>query len=64
MKCTHIEERAEPDNHTWLDNFLCVPIDSPFNFKWSSAGPIEGLKCVQWLEPSDPHTWHDNYLCM
>lgn len=30
---------------------------------WSYAGPIEGMHCVQWREPSDPHKWDDNYLC-
>lgn len=31
---------------------------------WSSAGPIDGWTCTQFLEPSDPHTWDDNYLCV
>lgn len=30
---------------------------------WSYAGPIAGMSCVQWREPSDPHKWDDNYLC-
>lgn len=30
---------------------------------WSYAGPIAGMHCVQWREPSDPHKWDDNYLC-
>ena len=30
---------------------------------WSYAGPIEGMTCVQWKEPSDPHNWDDNFLC-
>lgn len=30
---------------------------------WSYAGPISGMSCTQWLEPSDPHSWDDNYLC-
>ena len=30
---------------------------------WSFAGPIEGMHCVQWREPSDPHNWNDNFLC-
>uniref|UniRef100_A0A7M5UL02 Cnidarian restricted protein n=1 Tax=Clytia hemisphaerica TaxID=252671 RepID=A0A7M5UL02_9CNID len=64
MRCTYIVERAEPLRTTWLDNFLCVPSDSPFRFSWSSAGPIKGKKCIQWHESADPHTWHDNYLCM
>ena len=42
-------------------------LSGAFNFKkddrWSSAGPIRGMRCVQWLETADPHTWSDNYLC-
>ena len=30
---------------------------------WSFAGPISGMSCVRWNEPSDPHDWADNYLC-
>ncbi|XP_066929236.1 uncharacterized protein [Clytia hemisphaerica] len=64
MRCTYIVERAEPLHTTWLDNYLCVPNNSPFHFSWSSAGPIKGKKCIRWYESADPHTWHDNYLCM
>ena len=32
--------------------------------KWSSAGQISGMKCIQIKEPSDPNTWTDNYLCL
>ena len=64
MKCTYIVERAEPCEHSWLDNFLCIPNDAPFDFDWSVAGPIKGKSCIQWLESVDPHTWKDNYLCM
>lgn len=37
----------------------------PFNpvLAWSFSGPIEGMHCVAWQEPSDPHDWQDNYLC-
>merc|ERR1711939_1174753 len=31
--------------------------------RWSSAGPIGGMRCTQILESSDPDTWNDNYLC-
>ncbi|XP_063693348.1 uncharacterized protein LOC134825137 [Bolinopsis microptera] len=61
QKCVQITEAADPD--TWTDNYICLPLDTPYNFKWSSAGPLEGLKCIQWLEPADPDTWNDNYLC-
>lgn len=30
---------------------------------WSYAGPVEGMHCTQWREPSDPDSWADNYLC-
>ena len=61
QKCVNIAEDADP--HTWGDNFICVPQDSPYNFKWNSAGPLAGLDCIQWLETADPDTWADNYLC-
>ena len=35
----------------------------PNDFKWSSAGPINGMVCTQILEPNDPHTWIDNFFC-
>lgn len=63
MRCTQIFEQAEPPEHTWLDNYLCVPENSPLQFAWSQAGPIGGKTCVQWFEAADPHTWGDNYLC-
>ena len=63
MTCTQILETADP--HTWSDNYLCVPCDSPFKLSWSSHNPIPGKKCVQWLEPSDcAGTWFDNWLCI
>jgi hypothetical protein len=31
--------------------------------RWSSAGAIAGMNCVQVHEGSDPYTWNDNYLC-
>ena len=66
MKCTQINEDSDP--HSWDDNYLCVPQDSPLDFQWSMGGPISGIACIQWLEPSDTwaitgHTWQDNYLC-
>ncbi|HEX5746784.1 MAG TPA: hypothetical protein VFZ09_11095 [Archangium sp.] len=63
LRCTQITESAEPASHTWMDNYLCVPQDSPLVLSWSSAKPIAGKICTQWYEPSDPHTWNDNYLC-
>jgi len=35
----------------------------PYHLRWSSAGPIGGMSCVQLSEPADPHTWDDNFLC-
>ena len=35
----------------------------PSEFKWSSAGPVNGYTCMRITEPSDPHTWRDNYFC-
>jgi hypothetical protein len=32
--------------------------------RWSSAGPIPGMRCTQIHEGADPHTWSDNYLCV
>lgn len=65
MRCTAIAEAAEPAEHAWADNFLCVPSDSEWELAWSMAGPIEnqGYHCVAWTEPADPHTWNDNFLC-
>ena len=63
MRCTQITEPAESPRHTWHDNFLCVPPQAPFQFSWSYAGPIPGLRCLRFNEPADPHTWQDNFLC-
>jgi len=60
-RCTPITEGSDP--HYWGSNNLCVHTDSPYHFVWSSAGPINGKQCIQWIEGSDPHTWNDNYLC-
>ena len=35
----------------------------PQDFKWSYAGPINGMHCTRILETADPHTWKDNFLC-
>ena len=62
MKCTKITDHHQPSSHTWNDNFLCVPKNSPFNFVWSENGPINGFQCIEWIERSDKN-WRDNYLC-
>src|SRR5262249_45805885 len=66
LRCTPVIEPAEPAEHTWADNQICVPNASAWEFAWSYAGPIEGggYKCIPWNEPSDPHTWSDNFLCV
>ena len=61
MKCTHIHEVADPNG--WLQNYLCVPTDAPYQFEWSPSGSKSGKDCLLWDEPNDTHTWHDNYLC-
>ena len=35
----------------------------PSEFKWNSAGPVNGMTCVHIRESADPHTWNDNYFC-
>lgn len=32
-------------------------------FRFNTAGKINGMHCTRLLEPADPHTWDDNYLC-
>jgi len=63
MRCIPIKEPSEPKEHTWNDNYLCLPDDCPYNFIWSHFGQIPGKSCMKWAEPSDSHTWDDNYLC-
>ncbi|MCF6442819.1 RICIN domain-containing protein [Pseudoalteromonas luteoviolacea] len=33
------------------------------SFTFKSFGKVDGMYCVQTVEPADPHTWHDNYFC-
>ncbi len=63
MRCTKVYEEAEPPEHAWHDNWLCLPMNSKYELTWSQAGPKPGWACVQWDEPADPHAWSDNYLC-
>ncbi len=48
--------------HTWGDNYLCSIYD--MGIRWSFAGPINGMRCMNTHEPASPHTWGDNYLCV
>jgi hypothetical protein len=60
--CLSVNEPDDPD--TWADNYLCSTED--FGFKWSSAGPIAGMRCLQITAPEEPaeHGWDNNYLCV
>ncbi|MFT3769743.1 MAG: M15 family metallopeptidase [Minicystis sp.] len=64
MVCTNVAEAAEPHAAAWSDNYLCLPPQSPVRFQWNSAGPVAGLSCVHWNEPSDTGSWSDNHLCV
>jgi hypothetical protein len=63
MACTQIIEPSEPPHHGWQDNFVCLPVGSRWSLTWSFSGPVPGLHCLRFNEPSDPHTWQDNFLC-
>jgi hypothetical protein len=58
--CVQLHESADP---YWSNNYLCSYAN--LGIRWSSAGPIAGLYCVQIREPAEPSytTWNDNYLC-
>ena len=34
MKCTRIFEAKEAHKNRWYDNYLCIPLDAPYNFTW------------------------------
>jgi hypothetical protein len=58
--CVLLYESADP---YWSNNYLCSYAN--LGLRWSSAGPIAGLNCLQIREPAEPSstTWRDNYLC-
>jgi hypothetical protein len=60
--CAQIHEAADPN--TWNDNFLCTK--TALGLRWSSAGPIRGMRCTRIFENAEPagHTWNDNWLCL
>lgn len=64
LNCVQTVEPAEPVAHTWSDNYLCVPNDSPFQLRWSHNGTIPSLCCERLYAPDDPHTWYDNFVCV
>jgi len=59
--CISVDEPADPDG--WADNILCAP--KSMGLRWSYAGKIAGMRCLQITEPAEPaaHAWTDNYLC-
>lgn len=63
MKCVLVNEPKEPRRNGWHNNYLCVPMKSPYKFRWSHSGPIPGLSCVQWFAKKGKEGWNDNYLC-
>ncbi|CAB4021953.1 Zinc metallo ase nas-6 [Paramuricea clavata] len=63
MRCVLINEPRELRKNGWYDNYLCVPKSSPYRFRWSYSGPINGLSCIQWMAKKGYHGWNDNYLC-
>ncbi|XP_066915265.1 uncharacterized protein [Clytia hemisphaerica] len=64
MRCSRVNEPSEPKGYHWGDNFLCVPKNSPYHFKFYNYRPKMTRNCVQMTEPSDPNTWKDNFLCL
>ena len=64
------DQRCTPVNTTretgWTTTAICVPNDSPYQLYWSSNGPIDGMGCVKWTNPSRA-AWSGvndvNYLC-
>jgi hypothetical protein len=57
-----VDEPGDPD--TWSDNYFCS--DDEIGMQWSSAGPIDGMDCVNVTENADGEAaaWEDNFLCM
>jgi hypothetical protein len=58
--CVQITEPDENDPASWVSNWICT--DQDYGFQWSSGGPIAGMVCTQFYEPSDG-SWSDNWLC-
>uniref|UniRef100_A0A7M5WU82 Uncharacterized protein n=1 Tax=Clytia hemisphaerica TaxID=252671 RepID=A0A7M5WU82_9CNID len=65
MKCRPVYEPSEPAKYKWLDNFICVPIDAPYEFQFFNYVPRMNYRCrcLQWYNAKDPDTWGDNFLC-
>ena len=60
MDCLQIRDPSNNDKGD--DNYLCSPLDFPYNFVWSYAGTVKGKDCIKWSEGST-NSWDDNYLC-
>lgn len=58
MRCTHVNE---PSGTSWHDNYICVPLASPYMLTWSYSGWLSGGNCIKWQE--DQTGWDNNYLC-
>ncbi|MDB4943272.1 MAG: D-alanyl-D-alanine carboxypeptidase [Labilithrix sp.] len=60
--CVNVNEPA--DKNSWSDNNLCTASD--IGLRWSSAGPIPGMRCTNVSEAAEhvPAAWADNYLCV
>jgi hypothetical protein len=67
MRCTQVQEPAEPLIHGWDNNYLCVPDSSRLELAWSAEGRIEEKRCLPVGEPGDSHAgsqgWRNTYLC-
>ena len=50
QQCVQLNEPSDPD--TWTDNFLCTVND--YGFRWSNAGPIDGMDCTGVHEGAEP----------
>ena len=51
---------------TWDDNWLCYePVHrfSAGGFSFSDDGPVEGMSCVQVVEPDDADGWANDHVC-
>ena len=60
QQCVQLNEPSDPD--TWTDNFLCTVND--YGFRWSNAGPIDGMDCTGVHEGAEPlaSVWADNFF--
>lgn len=59
--CVLMDEPGDPD--TWNDNYFCSKRD--LGLRWSNAGPIADMDCINVHESSEPNAaaWADNFLC-